>query len=179
MSLEDIFYVSQSLAALAVIASILYLARQVRQADRVQRASMQQGRADRASYNAMALANPELASVFRKGAAGDPNLTREEFTQWMQMCRAAFLSGEDSFLQHEAGMISDAAFDSYVEGVKFYFAMPGMRAAWTVSEGQFGPGFRAFGREMLARTATSHLSDAYSEWQKLVVPRNPQTTAPP
>jgi hypothetical protein len=178
MSLEDIFYVSQSIAAVAVIASILYLARQVRQADRVQRATMQQGRADRAAFNAMALANPELARVFRKGVAGDPNLTRDEFTQWMQMCRAAFLSGEDSFLQHEAGMISDAAFDSYVEGVKFYFAMPGMRAAWTVSEDQFGSGFRAFGRDMLARTAMSRRPDAYSEWQKLIATPNPQATVP-
>jgi uncharacterized protein YoxC len=55
MSFEQIFYVSQSLAAVAVIASLLYLAQQVRQAERV--------------------------------------------------------------LQHEAGMLSDAAFDSYVAGV--------------------------------------------------------------
>jgi hypothetical protein len=47
MSLEQIFYVSQSIAAVAVIASLLYLAAQVRQAERVQRATMQQGRADR------------------------------------------------------------------------------------------------------------------------------------
>lgn len=38
-------------------------------------------------------------------------------------------------------MLSDAAFNSYVAGVKFYFSMPGMRAAWKLSEGQFGATF--------------------------------------
>jgi hypothetical protein len=100
--------------------------------------------------------------------AGDTTLKREEFGQWMWLCRALFLSGEDSFLQHEAGMLSDAAFESYVAGVTFYFSMPGMRAAWKLWEGQFGADFRAFGNSMLARTSISQNSDAYSEWQRLV-----------
>lgn len=168
MSLEHIFYLSQSIAAVAVIASLLYLAQQVRQAERVQRATMQQGRADRTSQASLASANPELARVFRKGAAGDPELTRDEFTQWMLMCRALFLSGEDSFLQHETGMLSDGAFNSYVAGVKFYFSMPGMRVAWKLSEGQFGSDFRAFGNAMLAQTPISEDVDAYSQWQKML-----------
>ena len=168
MSLEHIFYLSQSIAAVAVIASLLYLAQQVRQAERVQRATMQQGRADRTSQASLVTANPELARVFQKGAAGDAELTREEFTQWMLMCRALFLSGEDSFLQHEAGMLSDAAFNSYVAGVKFYFSMPGMRAAWKLSEGQFGSDFRAFGNAMLAQTQCSEDADAYLQWRKLL-----------
>lgn len=168
MSLEHIFYISQSIAALAVVASLLYLAQQVRQAERVQRATMQQGRADRTSQASLATANPELARVLQKGMAGDAELTREEFTQWMLMCRALFLSGEDSFLQHEAGMLSDAAFDSYVAGVKFYFSMPGMRAAWKLSEGQFGSDFRAFGNAMLAQTSVSQDTDAYLQWRKLL-----------
>lgn len=174
VSLENIFYLSQSVAAVAVIASLLYLAQQVRQAERVQRATMQQGRADRTSQAALAVADPALARVLQKGMAGDTDLTREEFTQWMQMCRAMFLSGEDSFLQHEAGMLSDAAFDSYVAGVKFYFSMPGLRAAWRLSEGQFGADFRAFGNAMLARTPTPENADAYAQWRKLLDPKQPE-----
>ena len=168
MNLEQIFYVSQSIAAVAVIASLLYLAQQVRQAERVQRATMQQGRADRTSQASLALADPDLARVLQKGMLGDTELTREEFTQWMWVCRALFLSGEDSFLQHEAGMLSDAAFDSYIAGVNFYFSMPGMRAAWKLSEGQFGSGYRAFANAILARISIRQPSDAYDEWRKLL-----------
>ena len=130
MSLETIFYISQSVASVAVVGSLIYLALQVRSAERSQRAIMQQGRADRASQGAISIANPELARVFYKGTAGKTELTREEFTQWMMICRALFLSGEDSFLQYKAGQLDQMAFDSYLAGVRFYMASPGMRAAW-------------------------------------------------
>lgn len=66
MSLEQIFYMSQSVAAVAVVASIVYLALQVRQSERIQRAMVQQGRADRASHRAMIMASPDLAEVVKE-----------------------------------------------------------------------------------------------------------------
>lgn len=169
MSLEHIFYISQSIAAVAVVGSLLYLAQQVRQAERVQRATMQQGRADRTSQASFAVASPELARVLQKGMAGDAELSREEFTQWMMICRGLFLSGEDSFFQHQAGLLSDSAFDSYVAGVKFYMSMPGMRAAWKMAEDQFGADFRAFVNSVLAKMPVpAPNADAYSEWRKLL-----------
>jgi hypothetical protein len=168
MSLEHIFYFSQSIAAVAVVASLLYLAQQVRQAEHVQRATMQQGRADRTSQAALTVASPELARIWQKGMAGDADLSREEFTQWMLICRALFLSGEDSLLQHQAGLLSDSAFDSYVAGVQFYMSMPGMRAAWKLSEGQFGNDFRSFGNSIRAKMPPARNADAYSEWRKLL-----------
>jgi hypothetical protein len=102
MSLEQVFYLSQSIASIAVVGSLIYLSLQVRGADRSQRAIMQQGRADRASKASLTVANLELARVWQKGMDGDPTLTRDEVTQWILLCRSAFLSGEDSFLQHKA-----------------------------------------------------------------------------
>ena len=49
MSLEQVFYLSQSIASIAVVGSLIYLGLQVRSAERSQRAIMQQGRADRSS----------------------------------------------------------------------------------------------------------------------------------
>ena len=168
MSLEQIFYLSQSVASVAVIGTLIYLGLQVRAAERSQRAIMQQGRADRAANGALALADADLAGVFRKAAAGDTGLTREEFTQWMMICRALFLSGEDSFLQHKAGQLDQRAFDSYVAGLHFYMGSPGMRAAWKVSARQFGKDFRDFVDSALVQTSVVRDADAYSEWLSLV-----------
>lgn len=165
--LEHIFETSQIIAAAAVVASLLYLARQLRQAERIQRATMQQGRADRIAQASLAIANPELARIYQKGIAGDPELSHEEFTQWMMLCRAVFLSGEDSFLQHEAGLLTESAFATYVAGLKFFISMPGARAAWKLSEDQFGSDFRSFGNAVLAQTPVRD-ADAYAEWQKLL-----------
>jgi hypothetical protein len=67
MSLEQIFYLSQTIASVAVVGSLVYLGLQVRAGDRNQRALMQQGRAARASQASLATARPELARIWRKG----------------------------------------------------------------------------------------------------------------
>jgi hypothetical protein len=84
----------------------------------------------------------------------------------MMICRALFLSGEDSFLQYNAGQLDRRAFDSYVAGVRFYMASAGVRAAWKLSAGQFGHEFRDFVNSMLAQTPIAQGADAYSEWQR-------------
>lgn len=168
MTLEQIFYLSQSVASVAVVGTLIYLGLQVRSAERSQRAIMQQGRADRASHGALGLADPELARVFGKATAGQTSLTRDEFTQWMMMCRALFLSGEDSYLQHKAGQLDQPAFDSYVAGVRYYMRSPGMRAAWQVSRGQFGSDFRNFVDAIVREPPVARGADAYAEWHKLV-----------
>ncbi|HTO42937.1 MAG TPA: hypothetical protein VML56_02560 [Burkholderiales bacterium] len=120
MPLEQVFYLSQSIASIAVVGSLIYLGLQVRGADRSQRAIMQQGRADRASKASLTVAKGELARVWQRGMDVDPTMTREEVTQWLLLCRSMFLSGEDSFLQHKAGTLDQAAFDSYCAGVRSY-----------------------------------------------------------
>lgn len=166
MTLEQVFFVSQSIAAAAVVASILYLAREVRQSERVQRATMQQGRADRASKASLTIASAELARIWQKGLSRKPYLTEEEFAQWALICRAAFLSGEDSYLQHKAGLLDEVAWGSYVAGIHFYMGSPGMRAMWKVSSKQFGAEFRNFVDAILATVSISCPADSYVAWQE-------------
>ena len=168
MTLEETFYLSQTIASVAVVGSLIYLGLQVRYAERAQRGIMQQGRADRASQAALTLARADLSSIWHRGAAGDPSLSREEFAQWMLLCRAAFLSGEDSYMQHKAGLLSEAAFASYVAGVRYYMASPGLRAAWQVASGQFGREFVEFVNAELAQTALAAGTDSLAEWKARV-----------
>ncbi len=166
MTLEQVFYVSQSIAAVAVVASILYLAREVRQSERVQRATMQQGRADRTSNASLTVASAGLARIWQKALGSKPDLTQEEFAQWALICRASFLSGEDSFLQHKAGLLDEVAWESYVAGVRYYMASPGMRAMWNVSSKQFGVDFRNFVDGIVARVPITCPADSYQAWQE-------------
>jgi hypothetical protein len=166
MTLEQVFFVSQSIAAAAVVASILYLAREVRQSERVQRANMQQGRADRASHASLIVASAGLSRIWQKALSPNPDLNQEEFAQWALICRSAFLSGEDSYLQHKAGLLDEVAWGSYVAGVHFYMASPGMRAMWTVSSKQYGADFREFVDDILAKVPISCPADPYLAWQE-------------
>ena len=144
MTLSDLASVGSFVSALAVLISLIYLALQVRQAERNQRALMQQGRADRVSGNCLKMAEPGPSHVYGKGSSGDEGLTAEQFAQFMMMCRAGFLSGEDSFLQHLSGQLGDAPYRSYVAGARSLFAQPGLRAAWRLSSQQYGNEYRKF-----------------------------------
>jgi len=168
VTLEETFYLSQTIASVAVVGSLVYLGLQVRYAERAQRGIMQQGRADRTAHAALTLAQGGLSSIWHRGAAGDTSLTRDEFAQWMLLCRSAFLSGEDSFMQHKAGLLSDAAFASYVAGVRYYMSTPGLRAAWQVGSAQFGREFVEFVNGELARAPLVAPPDAYELWKARV-----------
>jgi hypothetical protein len=168
MTLEEIYFVSQSMASVAVVGSLIYLGLQMRHAERSQRGIMQQGRADRTSHTSLTFAHPDLARIWCKGGAGDPNLTSQEFTQWMFICRAMFLSGEDSLMQHKAGLLAPSAYESYVAGVRHYMTLPGIRAAWKLSHGQFGQEFCNFVDSILEQVPAANDADTYSEWKSLV-----------
>ena len=168
MSLADIADLSQIIASIAVVASLIYLAVQVGQTERNQRAMIQQGRADRASAGALLLAAPEMATVFRKGMAGDPALTQEEFDQLLMMCRGLLLSGEDSFLQHSAGLLDQGAFDSWVAGARAYMAAPGLRAVWTMTARQYCVAYRDFVNANVVNVPVAAGVDAFATWQQLV-----------
>src|SRR5438105_997124 len=156
------------MASVAVVGSLIYLGLQVRYAERSQRGSMQQARADRTSTNSLAVAGPELARIWMKGAMGDADLTPLEFTQWLLLTRAAFLSGEDSILQYKAGLISKETYDTYVAGARFHMAKPGFRAAWKIQRMQFGTEFRAFVDAILNEVEVAPAADTLAEWNALV-----------
>ena len=168
MTLEDIFYISQIIASVAVVCSLIYVGLQVRYAERSQRGMMQQARADRTSAGSLTVADPELARIWLKGGAGDADFTPVEFTQWLMLTRSAFLSGEDSILQYKAGLLSKETYDTYVAGVRFYMTRPGFRAAWKVHRMQFGPEFRDFGDTILNEVPVAPEVDGLAEWNALV-----------
>jgi hypothetical protein len=168
MSLEQIYYLSQSFSAVAVVASIVYLARQVRQSERIQRAMVQQGRADRASHRSMIMASPELAGVVQKGMAGSKELTREEFSQWALISRSLFITVEDSFMQRQAGLLDDVAFQSFFASTSTFFSSLGLRASWQLASGQYGKETRQFIDSMIKQSSTARPTDAYAEWLALL-----------
>lgn len=145
MTLSDFASAAGIVSSAAVAVSLVYLALQIRQAEKNQRALIQQGRADRASDAALRLADPQLSRVWQKGRHTPQDLTLEELDQFLMMCRMSLLSAEDSFLQHRAGLMEEVAYASFVAGVRSLSAtLPGLRAGWRMSRTQYGAEFAAF-----------------------------------
>ena len=99
-------------ASSTVLISLIYLALQVRQAEKNQQASIRQGRATRAVDIILAAGDPALAEALPK----EPPARRyhqAEFGQFAAIYGAFLASAEDTWLQHKEGLLSEAVFASF------------------------------------------------------------------
>jgi hypothetical protein len=104
-----------------------------------------------------------------KGSQEPSDLSPLELEQFLLICRAAFLSGEDSFLQHKAGLLDQIAFRSFSMGVRGQLAGSlGMRAAWRLLAHQFGPEFIAFMDEHLSHASAHGAPNRLEQWSAAV-----------
>jgi hypothetical protein len=155
MSLSDLASLGSFVSGVAVLISLVYLALQVRQAEKNQRAMIQQGRADRDADQALRLAEPALGTIWAKGVVAPENLSSVEIDLFMQACIASFLSAEDSFLQHRAGLLDQSAYGAFVTGWEFKARLPGIRVAWQGAKHLYGAQFVTFMDELTRRAPPS------------------------
>src|SRR5215472_12830534 len=90
MSLSDLASIGSFVSGIAVLVSLLFLYFQVRQvnqqviqAERNQRALIQQGRAQRAADHAWRMADPELATTYWKGVRRPEDLSLAELDPFL------------------------------------------------------------------------------------------------
>ena len=83
----------------------------------------------------------------------------------MLLCRAVFISAEDSFLQHKSGLLDEAAFKSFMAGAGGMMGgAPVLRAAWRISREQYGGEFAAFMSKTVEAVAGGATSDSFARW---------------
>jgi hypothetical protein len=163
MSLSDLASLGSFVSGVAVLISLIYLALQVRQAERNQRALVQQGRAARLVDFQMHLATPEMAALFVKGAEGG-DLSAVELFQFRQMSRAILASFEDTFYQHRERLLADAPFRSarFIVGAGLA-SSPGRRALWRLEREAYANDFRAYVDRLASAEVASR--DGLAEWR--------------
>lgn len=165
MTLSDFATMANILSSVALAISLVYVALQVRQAEKNQRGLMQQGRANRVSTDLLHVAEPQMASIWVKGLHAPQTLAGEELERYLMICRATFISAEDSFLQHSAGHLDEGAFRSFTAGVRGQLASSnGLRAAWVLLAHQFGPEFVAYMNRELAQARPQPAQDRPRQW---------------
>lgn len=130
MALEQISYLSQTIAAIAVVVSLIYLAVQVRQTERNQRAMMQQVRTDRGIVLSKYFTEPHMAGLMTK-VMDDQELLGEEQAQLLGYIRSLALNLLDAYALRAMKLLSDEAFERAGAGARWFLAFPRARAAWT------------------------------------------------
>ena len=150
MSLEDLGNLGEFVGAIAVVASLIYLAVQVRQNTRSVRASTYQAVVSAsADINAMIAQDETLARIFRLGLADVSELTDDErmrldffLGQWFNMF-------ENLYLQREHGTIDAEFFDAKRDLILRWLSQPGLKKWWNNRSYMYARRFRDFVSENL------------------------------
>jgi hypothetical protein len=113
MNLNDLAAIATVVSGTAVVVSLVYLALQVRQNTRHTRALIHQGRIARSVALHLNLTEPHLAEAWIAGAgatATPQGVARRQF--WL-LAFSYELSWEDTFVQHELGLLGEEQFADF------------------------------------------------------------------
>lgn len=168
MSLSEISSLAGTVSAVAVLVSLFFLARQLRQGHQNQQALIQQGRASRSAEIAMRLMSTDFAEAYHACMCGDAQVTETQLVQFIGYSRAVFLGAEDSFLQHRDGQLDEPAFTSFSRSLCSLFESPGMRAAWSVLREWYDMEFAAYVDGLVRQAADRPIGMQHARWKSAV-----------
>jgi hypothetical protein len=144
MTLADLSSIATVISGLAVLVSLVYLSLQTRQNVRHSQALIQQGRAARIADTALRIAELRAADGINKCFEGAPDVSAQDVARFLNVCRAVFISAEDSYFQNLQGLLDADAFKSFETSVRGGMGSPGIAAGWRMTEDMYEPKFRAF-----------------------------------
>ena len=126
MTLTDLASFGSLISALAVAGSLIYLGLQTHQAAKHTRAMILQGRVERVVAHHLAIADSDLVSAWIIENGDTPtaeNIRRRQF--WLQGM-AYDLSWEDTFAQHESGLLGAEQFADFRAHIVTFLKAPAL-----------------------------------------------------
>jgi hypothetical protein len=149
MTLQDLGDLGEFVGALGVVASLVYLAVQIRQGSKQIRANtnsilatVESEDAGRSSDFLQSLAeSPGLARVWRLGHSSPRELTDDEATQFVMLMGSAFYRLAGSFGQYKRGLLSEDSWEPYDRLISRYLASPAVLEWWSRGDVPFARSF--------------------------------------
>jgi hypothetical protein len=144
MTLTDLASLGSFVSGVAVLISLVYLALQVRHAEKYQRAQISHSRATRGIDLQTTFSAPGLAEIVMRARKGVPDLAEMELYVFSAYQTALFSHWEDSFYQHAEGLMGDRAFKTATNLMSASLTNVATRVAWRRSNSAFHADFRRF-----------------------------------
>jgi hypothetical protein len=143
MTLSDLASIGSFVSGIAVLVSLIYVAIQIRQAERNQRTLLQHGTSTRAAEIVRHWSDPHIAEAYVKMQSGEP-LTAVEAWQLNIQFRTSLLSWQDGFLLQRASLVDALQFEGTQRTFRTLLAQPVLRAMWNMTKATFAPEFIAY-----------------------------------
>lgn len=168
MSLSDLAAVGSLISSIAVLVSLVYLALQIRQSQRNQRAALNQGSIDRITSILVTFGSPDYARVYAKTYRHDATFTSEEIATVFFMLRASLVGLQDSMIQHRQGLIDQITLDNTLVAMRQQITFPVWRAAWLTTQNTYAPELRDLVNGLIAQAPVAPPTDFTAQFNATV-----------
>jgi hypothetical protein len=164
MNWDSIAAVAEIIGTIAVIVSLLYVARQMKEATRQRRVdSYHSVLTDADDFGKLLCHDHDNAEIWWRGSKGLDNLEDAERVQYFSMLFILFRSWEKAFHYHNAGELDDWSADGITRTMHDFARTRGVQEYWSLRQHWYAPEFREWVRERLDENQGG---DPYGEaWQ--------------
>lgn len=144
--------VGEILGAVAVLITLVYLARQVRLNTSEMRASRVDGTLrDQSEYNRMLAEDADLARIYWTAVEDVEQLSDEEQRRWLHLCSVMLRNSEIAYFHYRQGNLPDAIHLSRERWIKRFLGASGFRWWWQRYADVLDPEFVDYVERVLAR----------------------------
>ena len=164
MSLSDLAAVGSFISGIAVFLSFIFLALQLRQANRNQRSLMQQARTGRNVEILLKMADPGVSETLAQANTNCAAMSDAKIWSFYGFGAAVFWSYEDCFLQFQAKTLDASSWASDVATLERLVAYPPYRAVWKMARDGMGGDYRSYVNSLMNKVpsdTTRTLTDMF------------------
>ncbi len=165
MRLSDLAPIASLISCAGVLISLIYLAIQIRQTGKNQRALIHQARASRLIALTTQVANPEIVEGYFLAVFGSEAITEIQYRQYMMMFTGLLYAIEDDFFQYREGHLEKKHLDSSAQSWKRLCSSPGHRVTWRRTKAVFTPDFVEFMDRTMAEVSELQPHDDFDAWK--------------
>lgn len=178
MNLTELAAIGNFVSGVAVFISFVFLALQLRQANRNQRSLMQHGRSGHARDVFLRFADPGVTALVLRAFEADPTLSDAEYFAFYSLAGAIFHNYEDSFRQFQAGTLDRDSWESDRRTLSWLLTVPAYRAAWRAMRDSIGGEYREFVDTLIKKTPVEPLRHHAEMMRRYIVEERAETSDP-
>ena len=145
--------IRETLAALGVIASMVFVGMEIQQNNKLARGQARQALAEIHQEWLFAYSqDAEMYRLFRSRWVDEAELTEDESGRATVIMISYLRRLENVYFQHKEGLVDDSALNAYGIGASLYFGSREFEGFWSERRATFDPGFADFFEGRLARS---------------------------
>ncbi len=168
MNLEQLANLGEFVSGVAVIASLIYLAIQIRQNTQSVKSSTLATNTTNWSSMLVNMASDDKSEAYLSGIMGKEDISAAHFLQFVQIARAMLISFETQYYQCQSGALDKDIYLGYQRAcTDQMLVFPGFQMVWEITREGFSPAFSELVENLISEIEEGDSFLLIQKWQQL------------